>query len=337
MKIAIINVPFRAPGLAEKTWITVPPQGYGGIQWNVAFLIDGLLEIGHEVYLLGAPGSPSPSALMHVIEVGDRDDIDHWLQINEVDIVHDFSNGAVSLAELSPRHPHISTHHFTGRPKYPVNTVYVSYAQRQTAGIVDAPVIRVPINPKRHWYKREKQDYLLFLGRISPWKGALEAAAFAKAAKIRLIIAGPAWEEDYLRQIQKRYGDVVIYIGEVGGEKRLALLSQAKAVLVLSQPVPGPWGDIWCEPGATVVSEAAVSGTPVISSDNGCLAEIVPLVGCALPCGVAFTTARAHAVLDSLPSPDSLRETAIREWGHVKIARQYESCYLNVIQGKQWL
>ena len=337
MKIALINVPIAAPWLGEDAWITVPPQGYGGIQWVVATLIDGLLELGHEVFLLGAPGSVSTVESLRVVNAGRPEDIGRWLTENDVDVVHDSSNGSVSLDEPSSRRGFLSTHHLTGRPKNPVNAVYLSHAQRRQAkATIDSPVIRIPVNPTRFNFRSEKSDYLLFLGRISPWKGALEAAAFAKAAGVPAILAGPAWEKDYLDEILNRFGDTVRFVGEVSGDERLSLLSEARAVLVMSQPLPGPWGDEWSEPGATVISEAAASGTPVISTSNGCLDEITPKVGRIVHSSDMINETSAKRILESLPSPETVRAVAIQEWGYLKIAKQYEILYKDVIAGRRW-
>lgn len=337
MKVAVINVPIRAEVSGVSTWITVPPQGYGGIQWVVAQLNDALLALGHEVFLLGAPGSVSTDPRLTVVEVAEAGEMRRWLEGAEVDIVHDHSNDVVGLRELSPPRPFISTHHLTGTPRTPFNVVYLSRAQARQAGAgPEAPVVRIPVNPARYIFSAVKQDYLLFIGRLSPWKGALEAAAFAEAAGVPLVAAGPSWEPEYYDEIAGRHGEWVKFVGETSGRERLELLAGARALLAMSQPVLGIWGDRWVEPGATVVSEAAVSGTPVISTDNGCLAEITPLVGRVLPAGEAPTPERARAVLDSLPSADAVRETAVREWGHLKIGREYEALYRDVIGGRQW-
>lgn len=337
MRIAVINIPIKTPWLGDDAWITVPPQGYGGIQWMVAALIDGLVVLGHEVFLLGAPGSVSTAASFHVVDRGDAEDIRRWLIENEVDVVHDSSNSLVMLNELAPRLRYLSTHHLTGQPKNPINAVYLSRAQRRQARATSsAPVVRLPVNPARYVFKKEKGDYLLFLGRISPWKGALEASAFAKAAGLPLVLAGPAWESDYLKEIVNTFGEVVRLVGEVGGEKRLRLLAGATALLVMSQPVPGPWGDVWSEPGAMVVAEAAVSGTPVISTNNGCLAEITPKVGRVISRWESITPTLVNEIVGSLPDAERVRVTAINEWGHVKIARQYETLYQRVVGGETW-
>jgi glycosyltransferase involved in cell wall biosynthesis len=329
----MINVPLRVP-TDPKRWITVPPQGYGGIQWVVTNLIDGLLELGHTVYLLGAPGSRTTNRRLIVVDAAEPHEISNWLSTHTVDLVHDHSNGIIPLSESVT--PFISTHHLTGRPRFPQCAVYLSYAHRADGESQRAPVIRIPVNPARYRCSASKSDYLLVLSRVSRWKGVLEAAEFASAAGAPLWIAGPAWEQDYLELILREHSSVVSYLGEVGDEHRLDLLARARAVLALSQPYPGPWNRRWSEPGATVISEAAASGTPAISSDNGCLSEITPLVGRVIPVGARITPRRAGAVLRDLPAPAAVRATAVQEWGHIKIAAEYVDVYRERLRGATW-
>ena len=54
MRIAVIAPP----------WYSVPPSGYGGIEWVVALLADGLTERGHEVTLFAPPGSETEAQLV---------------------------------------------------------------------------------------------------------------------------------------------------------------------------------------------------------------------------------------------------------------------------------
>src|SRR5262245_50720612 len=187
MRIAMVNWPYRL-GEGRDEWVTVPPQGYGGVQWIIANLIDGLLALGHEVHLLGAPGSPGRPHL-HVVDAGTADTMAAWLADARVDVVHDHAEGFLDLAEVRPDLPALATHHATGRPRGPRLAVYSSFAQLRAAGTVPGPVVRIPVNPARYRTRATKGDYLLFLGRISPWKGALEAAAFAAAAGLRCVIA----------------------------------------------------------------------------------------------------------------------------------------------------
>ena len=52
MRIAVVAPP----------WYSVPPRGYGGIEWVVALLADGLTERGHQVTLFAPPGHPGGPA-----------------------------------------------------------------------------------------------------------------------------------------------------------------------------------------------------------------------------------------------------------------------------------
>jgi glycosyltransferase involved in cell wall biosynthesis len=338
VRIAMVNWPYelreRRAGRVE--WVTVPPQGYGGVQWIIANLIDGLLALGHEVYLLGAPGSRVRPRLHVVGEATTPEAMAAWLADAPVDVVHDHAEGFVDVAEVRPGLPALSTHHATGRPRGPRLAVYSSFAQLRAAGTAPGPVVRIPVNPARYRTRETKGDYLLFLGRVSPWKGAMEAAAFAAAAGLRCVIAGPARDVEYRDRIVRRFPAAEL-VGEVGGRERLRLLAGARAVLVPSQPVTGPWGDVWSEPGATVVSEAAASGTPVVSTDNGCLAEITPYVGRVVVEPMdRLTPAGARAILESLPSPAEARAAAIAHWGHLTIARQYVALYERAVSGHGW-
>jgi glycosyltransferase involved in cell wall biosynthesis len=206
------------------------------------------------------------------------------------------------------------------------------------AGSAAAPVIRLPVNPDRYIFNTVKEDYLLFLGRVSPHKGALEAATFAAAAGLPLRIAGPAWEPDYLMRVLDSHPETADYIGEVGGHERLDLIARARAMLVMSQPVVGPFGDLWAEPGATVVSEAAVSGTPVIATPNGCLPEIIPGIGHLLDSCTSdrLTASAADGILAGLPDAHIVRKRAIERWGHVHIAAQYTALYGKAVAGATW-
>ena len=52
----------RAPsrlriGLLAPPWVPIPPPSYGGIEQVVHTLAEGLVERGHEVVLVAAPGS----------------------------------------------------------------------------------------------------------------------------------------------------------------------------------------------------------------------------------------------------------------------------------------
>ena len=337
MKVIMVNPPFR---YNNSEWITVPPQGYGGIQWIIKNISDGLLELGHDVIILGAPNSPSNHPNLTIPSVGDESEISQYLlSIDKDVIIHDHTSRGIEFSQTinwNNRNPIIHSHYLTSRPLEKKNLVAASYAHANVIGYPGIPVIRHSVNPLNYRYSESKERYLLYLGRISNWKGVHIAAQFAQLAGYKLIMAGPSWEKDYYQMLLDRFGSVIEYVGEVGGEDKLKLLSKATATLVFSGGLHEPTGLKWTEPGSQVVSESAISGTPVISSDNGCLSEIVPLVGHVIKETDRLNESIVEHVLSSLPKPCEVHTTCLKEWGYLTIAKQYEGLYRKVSGGGAW-
>src|SRR3712207_6470013 len=44
-------------------WVKVPPEGYGGIEWIVSILCDGLVDRGHDVTLYATGDSKTKARL----------------------------------------------------------------------------------------------------------------------------------------------------------------------------------------------------------------------------------------------------------------------------------
>ena len=113
-------------------------------------------------------------------------------------------------------------------------------------------------------------DYYLFLGRMAPEKGARRAADIARAAGVRLIIAAKMrepWEIDFFtNEIEPLLDDDIRFVGEVGGDRKLRLLADAKALI---NPIR------WAEPFGLVMIEALACGTPVLAFKEGAAPEIV--------------------------------------------------------------
>ena len=60
-------------------WFPVPPSGYGGIEWIVSLLADGLADAGHDVTLFASGDSRTRAQLAAVFDDGaeraDRPDV----------------------------------------------------------------------------------------------------------------------------------------------------------------------------------------------------------------------------------------------------------------------
>jgi len=333
----MVNPPFK---YNDSEWITVPPQGYGGIQWIIKNIVDGLVEMGYQITLLGAPGSLSHSPNLRIPSIGDEVEIGDYLHgVNEEVVVHDHTSRGVEFSKSirwNHKHQLIHSHYLTSKPLATKNLVAASSAHAQIIGYPNIPVIRHPVNPENYRYCDKKDNYLLYLGRISSWKGAHIAASFAHKVGCKLVMAGPAWEKDYFQMIMHKYRSTIEYVGEVGEKEKQQLLSKATATLVFSGGIHEPTGLNWVEPGSQVVSESAVSGTPVISSENGCLNEIVPLVGQAIKDPDLLSSAEIESILADLPKPKVVRDICLKEWSHLKIAQQYDHLYQKIRNGVSW-
>jgi glycosyltransferase involved in cell wall biosynthesis len=116
----------------------------------------------------------------------------------------------------------------------------------------------------------EKEDYLLFAGRLAPEKGPAEAIKIAQRAAMPLRMAGmvePQHQDYFNERVQPHLdGKNVAYLGCLSQKDLAEQYRRAAAVLF---PIS------WCEPCSWVGIEAQASGTPIIGTKYGYLPELV--------------------------------------------------------------
>ena len=118
--------------------------------------------------------------------------------------------------------------------------------------------------------QERKDDYLLWVGRMTPEKGPHRAIAAARAAGVPLVLAGviqPGQQAFFDREVAPHIdGERVRFVGEVGGAAKRALFARARGLLM---PIR------WEEPFGMVMVEALACGTPVIAFPEGAARELV--------------------------------------------------------------
>lgn len=280
-------------------WIPLPPAGYGGIEAVVALLTDALVARGHDVTLFAAPGSRSTARVRPLLEEAHPDVIGAALHEADhvgaafdaidaaaargrpFDLVHDHS-GFTAIA-MAPRLciPMVHTLHgdLAGETagffrRHARGRVLVAISATQAAtlppGVDAAAVVTNPIDVDAWPLVAEKDDYLLWVGRMDPVKGPHRAIVAARRAGRRLVLAGPVQpgqEAFFAEQVEPHIdGDRVRYAGEIGGPVKQRLFARAAALLM---PIR------WPEPFGMVMIEALACGTPVIAFPEGAARDIV--------------------------------------------------------------
>ncbi len=279
-------------------WISVPPPGYGGVESVVSVLTEALVRRGHAVTLFCAPGSLSSARVVTLLDEHHPDEIERSLyEVDHVarafeaielaadercfDVVHDHCGfTALAMADRLDT-PFVHTLHgqftadtaaFYARHGHKAALVGISHAQLASAPAGLDPVGAIP-NPidVGAWPLREhKDDYLLWIGRMTAEKGPHRAIAAARAANVPLVLAGviqPGQQAFFDGEVAPHIdGERVRFVGEVDGSVKRSLFAGARALLM---PIR------WEEPFGMVMVEALACGTPVIAFPEGAARELV--------------------------------------------------------------
>lgn len=273
----------------------VSPDSAGGSEQVLVALDRALMAAGHRSIVVAISGSsvagelrpvPAPDGPLDMEVRSAAEDAFRWT-VNEVlardriDLVH--LHGLDFYAYLpAPGVPVLATLHLPPdwypsealAPSRP-DTWLSCVSRTQHAACPPSPNLLPPIENgvpvERLTAAYAKRDYALYLGRICPEKGADVAIAAARAAGVRLIIAGQVYpyfehERYFDQEIRPHLGPACRFVGPVGFARKRRLLTEARCLLVPSHVA---------ETSSLVAREAAACGTPVIALPNGAMAETV--------------------------------------------------------------
>lgn len=297
MKIAIVT----------PLMVSVPPKKYGGIELIVDELARGLAKKGHKITVFCCGGSTieqkgitrvetCPYPTREHIEENRQWELKQILTVlgrqKEFDVIHfnyepavfrfDIDGMVINFLDFFTVPVALTFHNTTeiqANVEYYYNTlslhrnemIFVSENQRCPVSFFpNTKVIYNALPIEDFPMESNKENYLLFLGRITPFKGILEAIAVAQKTNIPLVIVAkvdPVDKDFYEKEVKEKIdGKLIRFVGEADFAGKIEYLKKAKCLLF---PI------LWEEPFGLVMAEALACGTPVVAFRRGSVPEII--------------------------------------------------------------
>lgn len=224
------------------------------------------------------------------------------------------------------------------------NTYLVSISNAHKNLFKKAKIYKVVYNgidTEVYSFSDKKEDYLLWLGRLSKSKnkdgsfidpkGVRFAIQLAEETGQKLLLSGNIEDMDfYNRDIKPHLNYKIQWVGRLSSElvldkKEVSLLMQkAKTFLITVN---------WDEPFGLVMAEAMSCGTPVIGFDRGAVKELVidGKTGFVIPYEKGVEGLKeALDKIDTI-NPQDCRDHVVKNFSTQTMVNNYESLYQEII------
>ncbi len=335
MKIAVVS----------KLWEPTTPESTGGTGASVGYLCHELKKMGHEVTLFASSDSTQEVKLVSVKDSGSfrsqYSEVAEFLNISQAfdkrrdfDVIHCNNEhkslffGAVSSTPSlhAVRYGEFFSDELNVFERYRhLNFVGISEAVKKMLPELNwRGIVHNGLDIDKFPYNGNKEDYLLFLARLSSQKGPDVAIRVAKKLGKKLIIAGKRADSDaaYLAEKVDPYidGEQIRYVGEVDFPTKINLYSKAACLL---HPIN------YIEAFGMTLIESLACGTPVIAFDKGAISEVIETGK------TGFVISSEDEMLESIKNlakidPLLCRQTVEERFTVAKMAQGYEKLYKEI-------
>lgn len=338
-------------------------------------LASGLVQKGHNVSVLGTGDSVIPGA--HVIPVIPKSFVDlpafenpfygetsYLVQLTkkieelapQFDIIHNhtypefinlFATEKIKTPMITTVHAQATEELDTVLSLFPNTTlVSISYAhQKQFKKAHISKVIYNGIDTNLYAFQEKKEDYLLWVGRVSKAKnsdgsfidpkGVKWAIALARKTGFALKLTGNVEDQKFYDiEIKPYLNEKIQWVGPVSSEQALKkeeivkLMQGSKAFLMTVN---------WEEPFGLVMAEAGSCGTPVIGFKRGSVPELIQdgQTGFVVDLQEGIEGLEKALEKIDLIQPQACRAHIVQNFSLERMIDQYEKTYTEIITSKK--
>jgi glycosyltransferase involved in cell wall biosynthesis len=273
---------------------SVPPKFYGGTERIVSYLTEELVSVGHDVTLFASGDSETSADIAPICERALRLDsscVDpislHFYLMEQVlkrqhdfDVIHSHIDCFGFVTAMRTGVPVVSTLHgrldlweykktFSEYDTIPV--VSISNAQRRPVPNMNwVATVYHGLPGNLYDFNDSPEDYLVYMGRISPEKKVESAIRIALISGMPLKIAAKVdrIDTEYFEAKIKPLlnNSQVEFLGELNDSEKNKLIGSARAFIHAVD---------WPEPFGVTLIEAMACGTPVIARRRGSIPEVI--------------------------------------------------------------